>query len=120
MKRRHQNDLAIAAASMWWLSNIILPARAVHYGCSAERDERSGFPNTAAMEWRSAAELLPANSRAAEYCWRRWERVMHLPRRLAGPFDRSRTTASGKTTNSGTRQIPDRPAGDQISLSTAA
>jgi hypothetical protein len=37
------------------------------------------------MLWRYAAELYSPNTQAAEYCWEQWERIMHLPRRLAGP-----------------------------------
>jgi len=51
-----------AAVGAWWLSNIVFPARAFHYGCAAERDERKGFPYTAAMKWRKAAELFAPNT----------------------------------------------------------
>ena len=60
-------------------------AKAFRCSRAARRDERNGFPCTAAMEWRHAAELFAPNPRAVEYCWREWERIMHLPRRLAGP-----------------------------------
>jgi hypothetical protein len=94
MRSRHNRNVVIAAASAWWLSNIVIPAKALQYGCAAERDERNALPYTAAMEWRKAAELLPFQTRAAEYCWRQWERIMQLPRRLAGPFDPSSTDAA--------------------------
>jgi hypothetical protein len=37
------------------------------------------------MKWRNAAELFAPDTRAVEYCWHEWERIMHLPQRLAGP-----------------------------------
>jgi hypothetical protein len=37
------------------------------------------------MKWRSAAELFATDARAVEHCWLEWERIMQLPRRLAGP-----------------------------------
>jgi len=57
---------------------------AVRYCLAAERDGKDGFPLAAAMEWRKAAELLGPNAHASDRCWREWERIMHLPRRLAG------------------------------------
>lgn len=86
MRFRRIHNPVIAAVGTWWLSNIIVPAKAFYYVRAAERDLRDGFPYTAAMEWQNAAELLPAKTRAVEYCWRRWEQIMHLPRRLAGPI----------------------------------
>lgn len=85
MKSRNNHKLAIATAGAWWLTNVVAPARAFHYGHAAQRDERNGFPHTAAFEWRKAAELFAPKTLAAEYCWQQWERIMHLPRRLAGP-----------------------------------
>jgi hypothetical protein len=67
------------------LPEVAILAEAFYCSRAARRDERNGFPHTAAMEWRNAAELLTPNTRAVEYCWREWERIMHLPRRLAGP-----------------------------------
>jgi hypothetical protein len=75
MISRKDHNLAIAT----------IPARALYYRCAAQRDERNGFPHTAAMKWRYAAELYSPNTEASEYCWEQWERIMHLPRRLAGP-----------------------------------
>jgi hypothetical protein len=60
-----------------------LPAKSVHYVCAAQRDERNGFPYTAAMEWRHAAELMGMNTLLGEYCLWQWERIMDLSRRLA-------------------------------------
>lgn len=60
-------------------------AKAFHCSRDAQREERHGFKYTAAMKWRSAAELFAPDTRAVEYCWCEWERIMRLPRRLAGP-----------------------------------
>lgn len=58
MKCRNNYKLAIAAVGAWWLSNDVASAKAFHYGCAAQRDERNGFSYTAAREWRKAAECL--------------------------------------------------------------
>jgi hypothetical protein len=34
------------------------------------------------MEWRLAAEFFGENTFAAQYCWRHWEAIMHLPHGL--------------------------------------
>ena len=60
--------------------------KAFHRTRAAKREERNGFRYTAAMEWRSAAELFAPSTRAVEFCWREWERIMGLPRQLAGPI----------------------------------
>jgi len=52
----------------------------------ARRDERNGFPFSAAMEWREAAGLCASISLLADYCWREWERIMSLPRQMAIPI----------------------------------
>ena len=61
------------------LPEMAILAEAFHCNRAARRDERNGFPRTAAMEWRNAADLFAPNTRAVEYCWREWERIMHLP-----------------------------------------
>jgi hypothetical protein len=60
-------------------------ARAFYCSRDAQREERNGFKYTAAMKWRSAVELFAPDTRAVEFCWCEWERIMQLPRRLAGP-----------------------------------
>ena len=65
-----------------WTPNL---ARAFHCSRDAQREERNGFKYTAAMKWRSAVELFAPDTRAVEFCWCEWERIMQLPRRLAGP-----------------------------------
>ena len=52
----------------------------------ARRDERNGFPFSAAMEWREAAALCASISLLADFCWREWERIMRLPRQMAIPI----------------------------------
>jgi len=53
---------------------------------AARQDEKNGFPFTAAVEWHEAAELLAPITPMSDRCWREWERIMRLPRRLAGPI----------------------------------
>jgi hypothetical protein len=65
-----------------WRPNL---ANACRCRRDARREERNGFKYTAAMKWRDAAELFAPDARAVEYCWCEWERIMQLPRRLAGP-----------------------------------
>jgi hypothetical protein len=48
----------------------------------ARFEEQQGFPFTAAMKWREAAELLGDRADLAERCWSEWERIMGLPRSL--------------------------------------
>lgn len=86
MKSRNNQTLAIRV-SAHCLANLAFFVKAFHYACTAQEDERNRFPYAAAMEWRHAAELFGTNTPAADYCWRQWERIMQLPRRLAGPFE---------------------------------
>ncbi len=51
----------------------------------ARLEEQNGFPFTAAIKWREAAELFGPNTVDAEHCWREWERIMRLPRHCAFP-----------------------------------
>lgn len=60
--------------------------RGLAYWWAAERDEKDGFPFTAAWEWQKAAECFGWISVVADRCWQEWERIVHLPRRLAGPI----------------------------------
>jgi hypothetical protein len=77
---------------------IDVPARALAYCRAAERDEENGYRLTAAMQWRKAALLLAPVPAAAVECWRQWERIMHLPRRLARPIPSSPASVPGDTT----------------------
>jgi hypothetical protein len=81
---------------------------AVRRCLAAQRNEKQGFPLAAAMEWRRAAELLTMIPLAANRCWREWERIMRLPRRLAGPIDRS--TSDTKVTAAAVPVLPSAPA----------
>jgi hypothetical protein len=89
MRSRHNHTLAIAAVSGRCLARIAVQQKAVHYACAAHGDERNDFPYAAATEWRKAAELFGSDTSVAEYCWRPWERIVQLPRRLAGPISDS-------------------------------
>lgn len=119
MKSCNGHNPAIAAIAAWFLLNVVVPAKAFQYGCAAERDECKRLPYTAAMEWRKAVELLPANTRAAEYSWRQWERIMRLPRRLAGPIGVSKPIAFPAPVASASQSAVGL-AIDQISLADAA
>ncbi len=69
----------------WSLSSITGPLLAMRLRRRARKDEKDGFLFTAAMEWRMAAELCAPNRILAGWCWREWERIMHLPRQMAAP-----------------------------------
>lgn len=69
----------------WSLSRITGPVLAMCLRRRARKDEKDGFLFTAAMEWRMAAELCAPNRILAGWCWREWERIMHLPRQMAAP-----------------------------------
>lgn len=92
MKSDHNHQLAVVAAGACLLSNLAVSTRALEYMCAAKHDENSGFPYTAAMEWRNAAELFGLQM-LGEYCWGQWERIMRLPRRLAEPINISQLDA---------------------------
>jgi hypothetical protein len=110
---KHQR-LALAKIGGWWMHAAVVLAKALHYGRVARRDESNGFPCTAALEWRHAAELFVSGSLAAEHCWGQWERIMHLPRQLARPIGSSRFVIVRPAPTSA------RPLMNQIQLATAA
>ena len=58
----------------------------VAYRHAATRDEKNGFPFTAAVKWQKAAELLSPIPQVSDRCWQEWERIMHVPRRFAVPI----------------------------------
>ena len=87
MKRSNNFKLAVTGVSAVCASSVGVLAKAMHYSHAARRDEQNGFCLTAAMEWRLAAELFGSNTFAANHYWRQWERIMHLPRKLASPID---------------------------------
>jgi len=118
MKCRYDHRLVIAAVGARWVSNIAVVAKAVHYVRAAQIDERNSFCYTAAMEWQFAAGLFASNTLAAEYCWRQWERIMHLPRRLAGPIGGSQPVLREERTP--VRQSEMERSSDDLFLATAA
>ncbi|MBV9087296.1 MAG: hypothetical protein JOY79_07420 [Acidobacteriaceae bacterium] len=61
-------------------------AVAMRYCVAAQRDEKNRFPLTAALEWRKAAEVVGPIGPMSDQCWIEWERIMRLPRHLAGPI----------------------------------
>jgi hypothetical protein len=69
----------------WSLSRITGPLLAMRLRRRARKDEKDGFLFTAAMEWRMAAELCAPNRILSGWCWREWERIMHLPRQMEAP-----------------------------------
>lgn len=73
-------------AIMWRVLKLGGPILALRYRRAAQRDEGNGLTFTAAMEWRKAAELSSCITLLANRYWREWERVMHMPRRLAQPI----------------------------------
>jgi len=81
-----------------WLAVAFSSAMAARYCLAAQDDERNGFPFTAAMEWRKAAELLGSSTPIAALCWCEWERIMRLPRRLAGPIVASNAATYASST----------------------
>jgi hypothetical protein len=81
------------------ISVITAVAKAVHYVRAAQKDEHNGFRYAAAMEWQLAAGLFPSNTFAAEYCWSQWERILSLPRQLAGSIGDSRPVVCKERTS---------------------
>lgn len=69
-----------------WTNVIAGSVAAITYCRAAQRDERNGFGLTAAMEWHRAAELTASLPAVANFCWKQWERIMHLPRQFAQPI----------------------------------
>jgi hypothetical protein len=69
----------------WSFVRVTGPLLAMRLRRRAQKDEMDGLLFTAAMEWRIAAELCAPNRILAGWCWREWERIMHLPREMAGP-----------------------------------
>jgi hypothetical protein len=98
----------------WHLPEIATRLKlAVGYWRAAERDEKNGFPFTAAMEWHEAAELFSPIPKVSDRCWQEWERIVHLPRRFARPIVESAeampycplTYDSHKTTEAAVREV---------------
>ena len=88
---------------------------ALRYCLAAQRDEKDGFPFTAAMEWHKAAVLFVSMGPLADLCWRQWERIVRLPRQMAeaigDPLQRNARTSQ--------HSVP-APAGNELSLLLSA
>jgi hypothetical protein len=80
---KRQKVVLTAVSTVHLMASISQFATATELHKSARREEKKGFPLTAAMKWRKAAELFNEEF-LAESCWREWERIMRLPRTLAG------------------------------------
>jgi hypothetical protein len=85
--KRHQGDkpqevILSELSTVRLMANISQFANATELHKSARREEKHGYPLTAAANWRRAAELFK-DEFLAESCWCEWERIMKLPRKLA-------------------------------------
>jgi hypothetical protein len=92
MKIRAKQEIGVVRQANDWgyvMALICGPVVGIAYCRAAQHDERDGYAITAALEWRRAAELMAPIPAAANHCWLQWERIMHLPRRLAGPISSS-------------------------------
>jgi hypothetical protein len=119
LRGRKNRKLSLAGLGAYCVANVAVLAKALQYACAAQRDERNHFPYTAAMEWRLAAEFFGSNTFAAEYCWRHWEALMHLPHGLSKAIKDSGTVAVSIQPNPPVRRDLQDSAG-QISFATAA
>jgi hypothetical protein len=88
---------------------------ALGYCLAAQRDEKNGFPFTAAMEWHKAADLFVPIGPLADLCWRKWERIVWLPRQMAGPIGDQLQSEQRISPHS----VPN-PAGNELSLLLSA
>ncbi|HEY3769614.1 MAG TPA: hypothetical protein VGN44_13140 [Candidatus Angelobacter sp.] len=86
MKSSNRHNPAIAVIGTWWLSNVIIPAKAFHtallrYATSATafRTQQQWSGTMQRICFLAVRELLSTSGG-------QWERIMHLPRRLAGPI----------------------------------
>jgi hypothetical protein len=88
MNRGPHFDISAMVVVAWTraLAALAVPVEAIACCRAAQRDERKGYQFAAAMEWRKAAQHLAAIPTASGFCWKQWERIMHLPRRFANPI----------------------------------
>ena len=85
MKTRMNRISAVVSICVASLVKDAAALRAFQYCRAARRDEENGYPLTAAMEWHKAAELFaPVVTSLADRCWQEWERIVKMPRSLAG------------------------------------
>ena len=94
---------------------------AIKYCRAAQKEEKNGFAYTAAVEWQKAAEFLSPFPSLADRCWQQWERIMRLPRRLAGPISDAPSTGTAQfaTYNSDMEHILARVAEELFTESDA-
>jgi len=59
---------------------------AAEYRRRARCSEANGYPYTAAVQWRIAANLFRSEDWLAEKCWQAWERIMDIPRKFSQPI----------------------------------
>ncbi len=85
MKRFNRQTPVVATIGAWWLSNIILHAKAFHYGCAAYREEQNGFPIHGGDGVAQGGRTVITEHASGRVLRRQWERIMRLPRRLARP-----------------------------------
>lgn len=90
------------------------------YWRAAEQDERNGFPFTAAMEWHRAAQCFHSVSFVSEYCWREWERIVHLPRQFANPIGEREDVVLLRSTHAQDTPAVATAGGNVIPVATAA
>jgi hypothetical protein len=98
-------------ANRWEIGWLGGPILALRYRRAAQLDESHGLPFAAAMNWRKAAELSAWFTVLANSYWQQWERVMHLPRRLAGPIGLASARIVNTKRNSSNVRL--RPLGQQ-------
>lgn len=88
MKTRTHRIPGVVSICVAPLVKVAAALYAIQYCRAAQQDERNSFPFTAAVEWQKAAVLFGMVApRLADRCWREWERIMRIPRRLAGPLE---------------------------------
>ncbi len=87
MKTHMSRIPAVVSIYLAPLVKIAALLYAIQYCRAAQRDEKNSFPFTAAMEWHKAALLFaPMAPSLADRCWQEWERIVKIPRSLAGPL----------------------------------
>jgi len=87
--KRHaakNRQLITSVVAVELLASLSRFAAATQYRRNARHTETEGYQYTAAMQWRKAATLFDSDDGLADRCWREWERIMRLPRRLAAPI----------------------------------
>jgi 2-haloacid dehalogenase len=86
IENARERQLVTDQPGMWRVLILAGPILALPCRRAALRDENNGFPFTAAMQWRKAAEMSSWIAPLAIRYWREWERIMQVPRGLAEPI----------------------------------